>query len=182
MADGYWDARGAAEALRDEPLWISYYNRFQNVGPPEDYLKGQWGDRHWLNVPGPFYGAETDTCLAGFREAPRHILIDERGQEFVWRQPRTDEELRTVMSAAYQDPCDGYAWDGDQHWTSASVHEWWDRRQRVKDWIDHALDGASGDQAEALRSGLNAFRDYLDHALERYLDGYAIWLDGRSLV
>lgn len=39
MTDGYWDARGAAEALRDESLWITYYERFQKVGAPESYLK-----------------------------------------------------------------------------------------------------------------------------------------------
>jgi hypothetical protein len=181
MKGAYWDARDAAEALREEPLWISYYNRFQNVGPLEGYLKGRWADRNWLNVPGPFYGAETDSCAAGIGQAPGHVLIDERGQEFVWRQPQNEEELRNVLSAAYQDPFDGYAWDGDDHWTSGLVQDWWNQRERVKDWIDQALEVPLRNQHDALQSsGLNAFRDYLDRDLEHHLDGYIVWLDRSS--
>lgn len=180
MTDGYWDARGAAEALRDESLWITYYERFQKVGAPESYLKGRWDDRNWLNVPGPFYGAETDSCLAGIGQAPGHVLTDERGQEFVWRQPRDMDELRNVLSAAYQDPFDGYAWDGDTHWTPASVRAWWEQRARVSDWVERSLETETRDQLGTGRSVvLQAYRDYLHGDLERDLEAYVDWLDER---
>src|SRR5262249_12309829 len=100
MANGYWGARRAATALRDEPLWNAHYGRLQDMGPPETYLKGVWDDRNWLNVPGPFYGAPTDTCCSGNEQAPGHVLVDERGAEFIWRQPRNEDDLRNVLSAA----------------------------------------------------------------------------------
>jgi hypothetical protein len=35
------------------------------LGPPQAYLRGQWADRDWRNVPGPFYGARTRLLLDG---------------------------------------------------------------------------------------------------------------------
>jgi hypothetical protein len=43
---------------------------------------GRWEERSWLNVPGPFYGAETDTCATGRRAAPSNVLYTVDGQEF----------------------------------------------------------------------------------------------------
>ncbi|MDX3639457.1 hypothetical protein [Streptomyces sp. MB09-02B] len=42
------------------------------VGDDREAFKGRWEDRLWLNVPGPLYGAETDTCRTGRLHAPAH--------------------------------------------------------------------------------------------------------------
>jgi hypothetical protein len=58
---------------------------------------GRWQDKNWLNVPGPFYGAMTDTCGCGPFEAPQNVLMDEDTSEFIYRQPRNERELRAVL-------------------------------------------------------------------------------------
>jgi hypothetical protein len=181
MANSYWDARRAAEAVRDEPLWNAYSGSLQDMGQSEAYLKGLWDDRNWLNVPGPFYGAETDTCCAGIEQAPGHVLVDERGAEFIWRQPRNEDDLRSVLSAAFQDPFDGYAWDGDDHWTPDQVLQWWEDRGRVEEWLEHELKMTSRTQLDELRRPiLLAFLAYLCSALKQDLHSYASWLDRRE--
>ncbi|MBC9718950.1 hypothetical protein H9Y04_41130 [Streptomyces sp. TRM66268-LWL] len=53
-------------------------------------FNGRWEDRLWLNVPGPVYGAETDTCATGRLEAPRHIHYGgPYFTEYVYRQPQS---------------------------------------------------------------------------------------------
>jgi hypothetical protein len=152
-------------------------------GPPETYLCGNWDQRNWRNVPGPFYGAETDTCWTGRLEAPRHVLYDdEYGQEFVFRQPRTPTEVHHVLAAAWADPFRGYAYDGDQHWTSDAVRIWWRDRARLQEWIAHLTTAWSGsarsDEQEAA-TGLRALATYLDGGLETHLRGYCFWLEER---
>jgi hypothetical protein len=56
-----------------------------------------WEERSWLNVPGPFYGAETDTCGTGRLAAPSNVLYTEDGQEFIWKQPQNPEQVRAVL-------------------------------------------------------------------------------------
>jgi hypothetical protein len=135
---------------------------------PASYLKGDWADRNWRNVPGPFYGAETDTCECGPSAAPLNVLCDETGQEFIWRQPRSMDELRAVLDAACQDPFNGYGCDGDEHWTPETVLEWWERRERVIDWL--AIEG---------RAVVTPFRAYIDGELGDDLRRYADWLSRR---
>src|SRR5438067_1105657 len=67
---------------------------------PADFFCTDFEHRYPLNIPGPFYGAETDTCQTGVAEAPNNVLMDERGQEFVFKQPEIAAELRDVLSAA----------------------------------------------------------------------------------
>jgi hypothetical protein len=101
---------------------------------------GRWEERSWLNVPGPFYGAETDTCATGrLAAAPSNVLYTDDGQEFIWKQPQNPEQVSAVLDAAYQDPFSGYAWDGDDHWTVDLVRQWWAERGRVRDWIERQL-------------------------------------------
>ena len=94
------------------------------------YFTGVWGERNWLNAPGPFYGAFTDTCCCGLVAAPHNILYDANAMEFVWRQPTTLDEVIAVLDAAYQDPFVAYNWDGNDHWTPDLVMTWWDDRER----------------------------------------------------
>ena len=51
-----------------------------------DIFRPNFLNRNPLNIPGPIYGAETDTCLTGPLEAPENVLVDKNGQEFVFKQ------------------------------------------------------------------------------------------------
>ncbi|NEC49707.1 hypothetical protein G3I18_14140 [Actinospica acidiphila] len=95
-----------------------YYDSVAGLGRAREVFEGGWGDRLWLNVPGPFHGGETDTCRTGRVSAPRHVLYG--GQyvtEYVYRRPRTPAETARLVEAAAHDPALGYGCDGDSHWT-----------------------------------------------------------------
>jgi hypothetical protein len=94
-------------------------------------LEGKWEFVNWLNVPGPFYGAFTDTCCDGTALAPLSVLADLNGQEFVFRQPRNSRELNSLLDAAIIEPFGGYGWDGNHHWTLSSILEWYRRKDEM---------------------------------------------------
>ena len=101
-------------------------------------------------------------------------------QEFLYRQPRNLEELRAVVNAAQEDPCAGWASDGDAHWTPSLVREWWRDRGRVRDWITEKRHrwrlSDRADEREAA-DGLTAYLAYLDGELESHLRAYCYFLD-----
>lgn len=152
-------------------------------GPASDFFAGEWSDRNRLNVPGPFYGAETDTCCCGPLEAPDNVLIDDIGMEFVWRQPQDLSQLGRVIKAAWCDPFCGYAWDGDARWRPDAVREWWTDRGEVSEWIDLQLrtdkSVRSDDSERAAAASLRQFRTYFDDLLESDLRHYLFWLEER---
>ncbi|MFD8064625.1 hypothetical protein [Streptomyces parvulus] len=79
-------------------------------------FRGQWSERTWLNVPGPFYGADTDNCGTGRIHAPGLVLYEaDHFTEYVYRQPRTAEELADLVEAAEAEAFGGYGCDGDAH-------------------------------------------------------------------
>jgi hypothetical protein len=94
-------------------------------------LEGNWEYKNFLNVPGPFYGAFTDTCCDGIEFAPLSVLADLNGQEFVFRQPRNSIELNSLLDAAMIEPFGGYGWDGNQHWTLSLILEWYRRKDEI---------------------------------------------------
>ena len=153
------------------------------LGPPEDYLRGQWADRDWRNVPGPFYGAQTDSCWMGRDVAPGHIVYeDEFGSEIVYRQPTSPSEAQLVLTAAWNDPFSAYAADGDQHWTLDLVRDWWANRGRLAIWIDDVQRRWSASERADERdnaAGLRDFAIYLVDGLEADLREYSVWLDHR---
>ncbi|MFD8075701.1 ferredoxin [Streptomyces sp. NPDC059718] len=167
--------------------------------PDREVFTGVWADRNWRNVPGPFYGAATDSMATGRLDAPRHIAYDDDlgggfGTEFVFRQPVDEAETEALVAAARLELYSGYGWDGDEHWTPDLVRAWWRDRGRVREWaVAIAADwGADahpgwGDNAalryrphyqDAIR-GHRDFVAYLDDGLETYLRGYVLWLDLR---
>ena len=156
--DGF-DPRDSAERLLGAPLLRM--GRVY-VEKPETYFKGRWENRHELNTPGPFYGAETDTCCDGPELAPMSLLCDAVGNGFVWRQPTTDEETIALMTGASSDPFAGFGWDGDEHWTPSLVREWWARREAraplvgalLAVWAEPKLSVAAGSYAEYIKSEL----------------------------
>ena len=187
MGVTYWDSRREAIRLAGGRRWIPHWRRHIDAGHASDYLTGRWEDRSWLNVPGPFYGAETDTCATGRIAAASNVLYTEEGQEFIWKQPQNSQQVRAVLDAAYQDPFSGYAWDGDDHWTGDLVREWWAERGRIRGWIERQLRDErwlnDPYDRQAVVDGLREFKSYLDGALELHLRVYLLWLDtGRRRV
>ncbi|MCX4801101.1 hypothetical protein OG594_05420 [Streptomyces sp. NBC_01214] len=96
-----------------------------------------WERRMWLNVPGPFYTAETDTCWTGRLHAPDNVLYAAACEsvEYVFRQPRDAREVRNVVAAAREEVFGEYACDGDLWWTPPAVRQWWAERARVAEHL-----------------------------------------------
>lgn len=153
------------------------------LGPPEKYLRGQWDQRDWRNVPGPFYGAGTDNCWTGRLSAPRHVVYEDGyGSEVVFRQPRDQGEVHLVLLAASEDPFTGYACDGDEHWTLDLVREWWADRGRLAAWIESARrqgEASANAQQRDNAAGLDDYARYLADGLEIHLREYGFWLEHR---
>ncbi|SNT51410.1 hypothetical protein SAMN05421812_10817 [Asanoa hainanensis] len=143
---------------------------------------GTWADRNWRNVPGPIYAALTDNCWVGRLHAPRHILYGADNQydtEFLYRQPRSEAELADVVRGMNQDPCNGWAYDGDAHWTPDLVRAWWRDRGRLLEWISDAYGrwhAGNEDEREAA-TGLLDYRAYVDGELADHLREYMFFLD-----
>lgn len=180
----YWDPIPTVRAcVEGEPLpglaqWVPVYNASWGVWPDA------WLELNWRNVPGPFYGAATDTCWVGREVAPDHILYDdEYGQEFVYRQPRTPEETHRVMAAAWQDPMGGFECDGDAHWTPELVRDWWRDRGRVREWavaLDRTWSVSEDEYRREAAGGARAYVAHIDGDLGHHLRGYVFRLaEGR---
>jgi hypothetical protein len=178
----YWDPMPTVAA--SAVLQVANYPEGGRwLGPPEAYLRGEWGNRDWRNVPGPFYGAQTDSCWTGRGIAPHHVVYeDEFGSEIVYRQPKNAGEVQLVLTAAWNDPFAAYAADGDEHWTLELVREWWADRGRLIAWTDGVQrQWSSSERADERENaaGLRDFGQYLDNGLEADLRAYGFWLDNR---
>ncbi|MCX4098206.1 ferredoxin [Nocardia sp. alder85J] len=176
----YWDPRPIVAGSAGLP--VSGLDGML-LGPPDHYLRGRWGNRDWRNVPGPFYGALTDSCWVGRLVAPDHIVYeDDRGSEVVFRQPRNARETQVVLTAAWSDPFHAYACDGDDHWTLEAIRDWWAERKRLLEWIDDTCrawsDSGRTDHHDNTR-GLRAYRGYVADGLETSLREYGFWLEQR---
>jgi hypothetical protein len=142
-------------------------------------FKGRWDELLWLNVPGPFWTGETDTCWTGRLNAPHHVLYGDEFTEFVYRQPRTPTELAALAAAAWEDPFGGYGCDGDDRWTPETVRTWWRERNRVVQYVEqqhqqwNASDRTEEQEAAA---GLRDFASYLAGPLDADLRIYLFWL------
>ncbi|MBO9728687.1 MAG: hypothetical protein J7623_08625 [Chitinophaga sp.] len=131
-----------------------------------------WPEKHPLNFPGPLYTGETDNCGTGRPEAPFNVLYDNDGREYVYRQPANYTELLGVLTAAGIDPFDGYAGNGNDHWTYDACKTWWRNRGDV---IVALQDG----ELRALNEGHEqAYIDYLrSGAAETDLRRYCYFLE-----
>lgn len=123
-----------------------------------------WAEKHWLNVPGPFYTGETDTCWTGRLRAPRHVLYGgEYQNEFIYRQPRTQAEIDCVLKAADDDPFGGYASDGDSRWTPEAVRAWWNQRRQVEEHIAALIEEWTADGNSDALDAADGGRDFLSY-------------------
>ncbi|MGH3954606.1 MAG: hypothetical protein ACRDTI_11280 [Mycobacterium sp.] len=123
----------------------------RQIGVPPNYLHGCWGERNPLNIPGPFYGAATDDCADGPLFAPETLSYDHEGRGYVWRQPIDDAEVQRILEGMYSDPYEGFAWDGNEHWTPALVREWWADRHERADLIGEPVHYPEAEMAYDLR-------------------------------
>lgn len=138
----------------------------------DDFFQPAFSKRNPLNIPGPFYGAETDTCETGPHEAPHNVLLDPNGQEFVFKQPATATELRDVVSAALCECFDGYGADGDDNWTLPLIRDWWRNRFELL----ASLPSLRG-EPESVR----LWQRLLSGEAEGYLRTYAFFIQERRL-
>ncbi|WP_237546458.1 hypothetical protein [Streptomyces sp. SID5606] len=69
--------------------------------------------------------------------------------EYVYRQPRTAEELADLVEAAEAEAFGGYGCDGDAHWTPAAVREWWRDRGRIREYLAGRRADWEADDAKA---------------------------------
>jgi hypothetical protein len=88
-----------------------------------EVFPSQFSQRNLLNIPGPIYGAETDTCCTGPEEAPDNVLLDNNGQEFVFKQASSAVEFRDLVAAARSECFVGYGADGDVHWRLSLIRD-----------------------------------------------------------
>ncbi|MFO0960396.1 MAG: hypothetical protein U0800_23670 [Isosphaeraceae bacterium] len=154
------------------PLCLLSREELQDFG-------GIWEERCWLNTPGPFYCAETDTCLGGPLSAPSNVLITEDGQEFIFRQPHNEGELRAVVRAANCEPACGYGADGNLHWTERDIEQWHSRRDEIMEWISRArrnfrtIFKNANFQHNHLDNSLNNFELFIQKQSSNYAQSYS---------
>ena len=144
------------------------------IGELKHFFQPAFAARNPFNVPGPFYGAETDTCLTGPHEAPKNVLIDRNGQEFVFKQPASPDELRQVISAAICECFVGYGADGDDHWNLTLIRDWWRNR---KDLLAFKRELCLLVQEHELKTDPNEWERFLTGEAEDYLRVYAFFVE-----
>ncbi|WP_031518346.1 hypothetical protein [Streptomyces sp. NRRL F-5123] len=160
-----------------------YFDAIPLLGDARDAFRGQWSERQWLNVPGPFYGAETDNCGTGRIHAPGLVLYEaDYFTEYVYRQPRTPGELRQLVDAAQDEVFGGYGCDGDSHWTPTGVREWWRERRRVSEYLAARRADWEADDAKFGQGVAAAALEYaacIEGELASHLRVYLFWLEER---
>ncbi|MGW7582364.1 ferredoxin [Kitasatospora sp. NPDC054768] len=160
-----------------------YFDPAAILGNDRDAFRGRWEDRLWLNVPGPFYGGETDTCWTGRLSAPAHVLYGgEYLSEYVYRQPRTPADTAMLVEAADNDPFLGYGCDGDSRWTPETVREWWRNRSQVVQYLsDQRSKWDEGDAwaGQGIAAAVRDFELYIAGDLATDLRIYLYWLEER---
>ena len=135
-----------------------------------------------MNTPGPFYTYESDWALLGPSAAPDFVAIDAEERDIVFRQPFTHADITTVRRAADCDPFDGYAADGNQHWTVAEVRAWWARRDELREYIRSTFMPSrwrhASERPRLERIGA-AWLLHFDTEVHGYLRAYCAFLDTR---
>ncbi|WP_031067965.1 hypothetical protein [Streptomyces sp. NRRL WC-3742] len=158
-----------------------YFDPTAGLGTDRDTFQGRWEDKLWLNVPGPFYGADTDTCWTGRLSAPQHVLYGgDYLTEYVYRQPRTPTEVALLVEGADQDPFLGYGCDGDTHWTPEGVRKWWRDRGRVTEFLSGRDWDAYNSVEQGIAASVRDFESYLAGGLAQDLRIYLYWLEQGS--
>jgi len=182
---GQWST-AVTRAVFDAVMWSPQSAR---AILPQVHLAGDWADKYWKNIPGPFYSTRLNSrSLAAFQAQgdASNIAWDEEC-EFVWRQPGNDLELSAVLDAIGRDETLSYQGDGNSRWTRELVRLWWAERARLVN-LTRAQLRELPDDRQAYREGR---RVGADHALlremlrfilgeaETYLRKYCYFLEER---
>lgn len=123
-----------------------------------DHPLDDWDTRAFLTVPGPIWTVSSDTCATGRLSAPENVAYDHDYREFVFRQPRDEEELAAIMSADSEEVFGCYRFDGLNRWTSQSLAAWVEDKAVIVGYLRHIL--ATGDNSE-IRDCLRQYEAYL---------------------
>ncbi len=123
------------DIIYSKDLTSQKIQEFINTEVDLDMSGSFWEEKEILNFPGPFYTGETDTCATGIIEAPKNVIFNNYCQEFVMIQPRNKLELIELSNAGAVEVFGAYYCDGNQHWTTQGVKDWW----KVKDDIINLL-------------------------------------------
>lgn len=151
------------------PAYLPTAAQVAALGLDPGSLPGEFDCRSPLTPPGIVYCLLGGTGMTGRLFARQHIAYDDRGGEFVFRQPRDEAELRGLGRAHRIEEQGCYRFDGLAHWTLASAWAWWQRVDLVAACLQ-ALAGA-GSHRE-VRRGAQAYLDYLSSGeLADYMDG-----------
>ena len=146
---------------------------WRGIGDLKQYFPAKFSEKNYLNMPGPIYGGETDTCCTGPQEAPDNVLLDKSGQEFVFKQASSAVEFRDLLSAALCECFEGYGADGDSHWRLSSIREWWRTR-------DDMLTESISEQWCKPQS-VQKWRRALNGEARGYLRVYAFFVENRRI-
>lgn len=137
-----------------------------------------WDTRAFLTVPGIVWTVSSDTCATGRLSAPENVTYDHRYREFVFRQPRDEEELAAIMSADSEEVFGCYRFDGLNRWTSLSVAAWAEDKEVIVGYLRHIL--ATGGNSEILDC-LGQYEAYLSSAeFDTYLHDFGQHLATRE--
>jgi hypothetical protein len=134
------------------------------VGSVLDTPRCDWDLRQWLTPPGMVWSVTSDTCMTGRTDAPKNVAYGEYGQEFVFRQPRNDQELAAVLVAASHETYDCYRFDGLHRWTLDSALAWAETRNVVTAWLEHNLSSGHLAPDTEIAGSLRDYRIYLEGA------------------
>jgi hypothetical protein len=146
-------------------------------------FQAKWNDKSWLNTPGPFYGANTDSCGTGPIHAPYNSGLDREDLEYIFKQPSNVEELRDVVTAAKVNVLSGYGCDGDSHWTMVLIQEWWERRQQLlqvclgSKFLSIDLASSPDPLARVYRRNARYRLQYVRTELADYLGAYSFFIE-----
>ncbi|MFF9050445.1 hypothetical protein ACF09Z_04695 [Streptomyces erythrochromogenes] len=78
---------------------MPYARRLVTTTTGSPVFTGVWAERHWLNVPGPFYGAKADTMEFGRAAAPRHVAWTAGSVRDWWRDRERVREWALTAAA-----------------------------------------------------------------------------------
>jgi hypothetical protein len=160
------DSEGPASS--DKCQWESSWLGINKLAA---FFPAKFSEKNPLNIPGPIYGAKTDTCCTGPQEAPDNVLLDNNGQEFVFRQPSIADEFRDLVSAAISECFCGYGADGNSRWRVSLVREWWQTRE------DMLRTGIDEDEKICIPASFQRWRQLLQGEAEGYLRVYAFFVE-----
>jgi hypothetical protein len=104
-------------------------------------------------------------------EAPDNILFDGYCCEYIFLQPRNYEQFIAVKDAAAVEVFDGYACDGNQHWTRQACREWWRNRDEIIHRLLH-----DPEYLKQNRERGKLYVDYLNSSAKCDLQKYVFFL------